>query len=368
MSDLRGLSKENCIVIIPMYNPDDKSKLVIDGIIESGFTKIVVVNDGSDAEHQAPFLYAKSKSECTVLVHEVNKGKGRALKTAFEYVLKNEPDAKAVVTVDGDNQHKANDVLKCVSLWSENSDSIILGCRNFSKEDIPLRSRFGNKMTSFVFRFFCGLKISDTQTGLRVIPTKYLELMNEVEGDRYEYETNMLLTMKKKKISYLEQTIETVYIDDNETSHFNPILDSLKIYKVILKFAFGSLGASVIDLLMFTISLYVFNNFYESKIAILLATILARIISSICNCLYNKKVVFKSKSSISKVLVRYYTLCVCQTFLSYVGVAGLTKVFGIGDKEILVTIVKMIVDTTLFFVSYFIQKGWVYKEDDKAKN
>ncbi len=366
MSDSKYLSDYNCIVVIPTYNPDDKLKCVIDGIIEKGISKIIVVNDGSSSSCMEPIQYAESKSECTVISHRVNQGKGRALKTAFSYILENEAFADAVVTVDGDNQHKPDDIVSCVNCSAENRDALVLGCRDFSGIDLPFRSKFGNNLTKFIFRTACGLKISDTQTGLRVIPVKYLKTMIDIEGERYEYETNMLLSLKKNHIPYKEQTIDTVYIDDNESSHFNPIIDSLKIYKVIFKYVFSSLTASVVDLFCFTLLLFFFNFWLESKVAIFMATVLARVISSIFNCVCNKVIVFKSKNSMKTVLFRYYTLCVCQTTVSYVGVEGISRLLGIAKYAILVTVVKMIVDTLLFFISYRIQKGWVYKENDKA--
>ena len=366
MNDSKYLNDYNCIVVIPTYNPDEKLKAVIDGVIEKGFDRIVVVNDGSSSACIKPIEYARSKSECTVLEHKVNQGKGRALKTAFSYIMENVKTAKLVVTVDGDNQHAPEDILRCVEFAAKREDALVLGCRDFSGVDLPLRSKFGNNLTKFIFRTACGLKISDTQTGLRVIPTKYLDVMINIEGERYEYETNMLLSLKKNGIPYAEQTIETIYIDDNESSHFNPIIDSIKIYKVIFKYVFSSLAASGVDLFCFTLFLFFFNFWLDSNVAILLATVLARIISSVFNCICNKVVVFKSKNSMKTVLFRYYTLCVCQTTVSYLGVEGITRVLGIGKYAILVTVVKMVVDTLLFFVSYRIQKSWVYKEDDKA--
>ena len=368
MKDLKDLNNYNCIVIIPMLNPDEKAIEVIDGVIAKGFNKIVVVNDGSEEEYLEPFRYAESLPECVVLTHKVNKGKGRALKTAFTYIMENEPDCSAVVTVDGDNQHRPEDIYACVKLMWEHPDDMVLGCRDFSGLDLPLRSKIGNNITTFVFRTLCGVKITDTQTGLRVIPAKYLKIMNEIEGERYEYETNMLLALKKYNIPYRQQSIQTIYIADNESSHFNPIIDSIKIYKVIFKYMFGSLAASAIDILCFTLFLFIFNHFFKPGLSILISTILARGISSMSNCIYNKKMVFKSKASMKRVLLRYYTLCVCQTAVSYFGVAGITRLLGVGSITILVTVIKMIVDTVLFFVSYFIQKGWVYKEDDKAEN
>ena len=100
-------------VIIPSLNPDNKLVAVVDALLEEGFKDIIIVNDGSDEEHMAPFKEVAAHSECTILTHEVNKGKGRGLKTAFEFCLENRKDIDGVVTVDGDNQHRAKDIKKC---------------------------------------------------------------------------------------------------------------------------------------------------------------------------------------------------------------------------------------------------------------
>ena len=201
-------------VIIPSLNPDEKLICVVDSLREAGFDDIILVNDGSDENHMEPFEHVSAYPECTILTHEVNKGKGRGLKTAFEYCIKNRPDIDGVVTVDGDNQHKAADILKCCEKMAECKDKVVLGVRNFSGKDVPFKSRFGNNMTSFVFKFACGLNISDTQTGLRAIPRQYLELFDKVKGERFEYETNMLLEFKQSHIDFVEVQIETEYIED----------------------------------------------------------------------------------------------------------------------------------------------------------
>ena len=232
-------------IIIPSLNPDEKLEQVVTGLVEAGYEDIVVVNDGSDEAHKGPFERLGKLTQCTILTHKVNRGKGRALKTAFSYVLKNRMDIAGVITVDGDNQHKVKDIKACDVLLCKKKDRVILGCREFSGKDVPTRSKFGNKITSFIFRVACGMKISDTQTGLRAIPYKYLNKMMKIEGERFEYETNMLLSLNKKQIPYMERKIDTVYIEENQTSHFNPIIDSIKIYKVILKFMFSSIAASI---------------------------------------------------------------------------------------------------------------------------
>ena len=100
-------------VIVPSLNPDEKLVNVVKSLKEKGFNDIILVDDGSDDNHKVAFVEASKYEGVSVLVHEVNKGKGRALKTAFKYFLENRPDYEGVVTVDGDNQHKAEDVLKC---------------------------------------------------------------------------------------------------------------------------------------------------------------------------------------------------------------------------------------------------------------
>ena len=159
-------------VILPSLNPDEKLMLVVNGLIKEGFEDIIIVNDGSDEAHMQPFKEASTHKEVTILIHEVNKGKGRALKTAYEYCIANRPDIEGVVTVDGDNQHRPEDIRKCCEKMIENPDCVVLGCRDFSEKNVPAKSRFGNNVTKGVFRFACGIKISDTQTGLRAIPAK----------------------------------------------------------------------------------------------------------------------------------------------------------------------------------------------------
>ena len=161
-------------VIIPSLNPDDKLVSVVDSLVKKGFEDIIIVNDGSDSAHLWPFEKVGSYSQCTILTHEVNKGKGRGLKTAFEYCLKNRQGYDGVVTVDGDNQHRADDIYNCCEAMVKN-DKVVLGVRRFDGEDVPFKSRFGNNMTSMVFKVMCGLNISDTQTGLRAIPYRYLD-------------------------------------------------------------------------------------------------------------------------------------------------------------------------------------------------
>lgn len=355
-------------VIIPSLDPDEKLVTVVDSLIAKGFEDIILVNDGSSKEHMWPFEKVSQYSQCTILTHEVNKGKGRGLKTAFEYCLANRPGIDGVVTVDGDNQHQADDIYNCCEAMIRD-DKVVLGVRDFSGPDVPPKSKFGNNLTSFVFKHFCRLAITDTQTGLRAIPTKYLQTFIDVVGERFEYETNMLLEFKKSKIPFEEVTIKTVYIEENASTHFNPIKDSIKIYKVIFKYMFGTSAVkyAIIAILSWLIDNALFNIFnfaasgsaLDEGIRIFACTATARVLSSIFNYLMNKNVAFKSTESHKKTFVRYYTLWFCQLMVSFLLVWLVTKVFALSVG--LQGVAKIIIDLVLFLGSYQIQKRWVFK-------
>ena len=174
-------------VVLPSLNPDEKLRLVVEGLTRVGFDDIIIVNDGSDEAHLPNFPSPEEFPNIEILTHEVNRGKGAALKTAFAHFLRTREGRVGVITVDGDNQHHPEDVLACAEVLCAIPRNVILGVRDFSGPDVPARSRSGNRITSFVFRAFCGMKISDTQTGLRAIPAEHLPQMLEVEGDRFEY-------------------------------------------------------------------------------------------------------------------------------------------------------------------------------------
>lgn len=342
-------------VVLPSYKPDEKLYGIVNGLINTGFEDIIVVDDGGGADYNHYFDEIRVFPQVTVLVHEVNKGKGRALKTAMEYYIANR-SGKGLVTADGDGQHVPTDIKACAEKMLE-TDSVVLGVRDFSKPDVPPRSKLGNRITSFMFLTACSLKISDTQTGLRAFPAEYLPVFVETKGERYEYETNMLLDFGKNNIPFTEVEIQTVYIDENATSHFDPIRDSIRIYKQILKYILSSVGSFLIDIVLFFI-LSLFINSSESAITI--CTVLARIASSVFNYTFNKKLVFGSKGSNVKSLVKYYALCIPQMLIS----AGLVTLMSVAlgsETAWLNTLIKLVIDTVLFVCSYVIQKKWVFK-------
>lgn len=364
----------NISVIIPSLNPDNKLMMVVEGLIKEGFNDIIIVNDGSDEAHMEPFKQAMTYEQVTVLNHEVNKGKGRALKTAYEYCIGHRPEIAGVITVDGDNQHIPKDIKACCDTMIENVDKVVLGCRDFSGDNVPPKSKIGNNITRFVFRTMCRIKLSDTQTGLRAIPMQYLKLMTEIKGERFEYETRVLLEMKKQGIEFCEVVIDTVYIEDNASTHFHPFRDSIKIYLVILKYLFGnmfsflkymisSILSFVIDNGLFRLMEYVMGADSDKGVKIAVATIVARVVSSIFNFIVNRKAVFKSDAPMIQTVVKYYALCICQMGVSAGLVYLFAHIFNAGDW--LTSLIKIIVDMCLFVLSYQIQKRWVFAKNSK---
>ena len=172
-------------VILPSLNPSDKFDRVVDGLVEAGFEDIVIVDDGSRPENRVHFERAARHPEVTVLTHEVNRGKGAGLKTAFAWLMENRPDCAGAVTIDGDGQHLTKDILRCAEAVGD-ENTIVMGCRDFTLDHVPPRSRMGNRTTSTVFRLFCGIRLSDTQTGLRAIPAALFPRMLSVRGERFE--------------------------------------------------------------------------------------------------------------------------------------------------------------------------------------
>lgn len=347
-------------IIIPCLNPDDKLLDVINSVINKGFNNIIVVNDGSSTEYDKYFNEIEKYTQCTVLKHNINLGKGRALKTAFNYFLNNYPNYKGVITVDADNQHDIEDIYKCALELKKNQNDLILGCRTFNQSDVPLRSKLGNNITKLVFKILCGIKVSDTQTGLRALSTKLVRQFLSIDGERYEYETNMLLETKKLNITIKEVPIKTIYIQKNASSHFNPFKDSIKIYLLILKFLYASLISCFVDIIIFNILVHSFK-YLEDSINIFIATLTARVISSLINFCLNKNIVFKNKENIKPTMFKYYILATIQMGLSYIGVYLLSRLLHINT-----TVIKIVVDLLLFFISFQIQREWVFRNSKNS--
>ncbi|MGN1003905.1 MAG: glycosyltransferase [Oscillospiraceae bacterium] len=350
-------------VIIPAYKPDQKLIGTLNELVKIGFTDILVVDDGSGEQFDPVFQQVRQFPQCTLLRHSVNRGKGAALKTAMAWFAENRPGQAGVVTADADGQHLAADIA-AVSRTMLESGHVVLGVRDFSGPGIPWTSRAGNRITIAVFRLFFGMKISDTQTGLRAVPRRYLSEIAAAKGDRYEFETHMLFLMNQRKIPFDEVKIATVYIEENNSSHFRFVRDSVRIYALILKYLLSSAAASVIDELAF----YLFKRFaFLAFLPIPLtftSAVLARVISSLVNYLINARVVFDGRAD-RRSLAKYYILAVVQIAISTSLVFLVEHVLAISSPA-LSTLVKIVIDVVLFFFSFRVQHKWVF--NDQTKN
>lgn len=351
-------------VIIPAYKPDHKLIGTLDALVKAGFTDVLVVDDGSGGQFEPVFRQVKRFPQCTLLRHPANRGKGAALKTAMAWFVRNRPGQAGVVTADADGQHLAEDVA-AVSRAMLDSGHVVLGVRDFSNPSVPRTSRMGNRITIAVFRLFFGMKISDTQTGLRAVPRRYLAEIAGARGERYEFETHMLFLMNRNRIPVDEVKIATVYLEENRSSHFRVVRDSVRIYALILEYLFSSAAASVIDALAF----YLFKRFGVAAFLPIpptfTAAFLARVISSLVNYLVNARVVFGGRAN-RRSLARYYILAAVQIALSASLVFLAEHVLAITSPA-LSTLVKIVIDVVLFFFSFRVQHRWVFRDKTQEK-
>lgn len=347
----------NAVVLIPAFNPDEKL-LALLAELKGRFSRIVLVDDGS-VQGREVIAEAAGMVE-KVLVHPANRGKGAALKTGLEYI----GDCDTV-TADADGQHTPGDIAKVAEALNAHRDGLVLGTRTFSG-DVPLRSRFGNFWTRWFFFFMTGLNVRDTQTGLRGIPAPLVRRVAAIAGERYEFEMAMLADAKHHKSKPLQVPISTVYIDSNRASHFQPLADTIRIYRSLLQFCLSSVLGFLIDNAIYALLVAFWSGQGMSrKCYALLALCGARLVSSNFNYFYNRFVVFgpssprHGRTGPHRSYFRYWALVLAIGGASY----ALTETFGalLDVNGVAITAIKIFADAVLFFVGYFIQKRFVFR-------
>ncbi len=347
--------REKITLLIPAYQPNETLLHLIKEVLQNGIEHIVVVNDGSDKASD-PIFDALRQMRCIVTVHTQNRGKGRALKTGILTAQKEFAEDIGVVTADADGQHTPKDILRLADALLATPDSVFFGCRDFSGQGIPLRSRIGNNITAFATRLLLGIDLRDTQTGLRAFPSAVLPTLIEVEGERFEYEMNALLRLHSDGQKIQSVSIETVYRKGNPSSHFHPLRDSAKIYRVFIRFLLSSAISFGTDILLFYIFVQLLGPSFPTGY-ILAATVGARIVSSAINFSINRFSVFKSHDAIPKTAFRYLLLCIGIMLCSAFFVTFLCFLLPLQE-----TICKIVVDIVLFFASFYLQRNWVFKK------
>ena len=336
------------MVLIPAYEPNERLIKLIHGLKAICNYNIVIVDDGSGKAYNNIFTRAIDIG-CFVLTHKVNKGKGEALKTGFNYI-KETTENEGIVCADCDGQHLPKDIIKIGETINEHHNSIILGRRRFMG-DVPFRSSFGNSITRVLFSFASGTRIFDTQTGLRGFSADMLQWLCCISGQRFEYEMNMLLEAVPSGYNFYEVDINTVYLDQNKSSHFHALKDSIRVYLPILKFSLSSVLSGILDFAL----LGIIQSYTSSLFT---AVVGARLCSAIFNYTMNRVYVFSKfkNSTIKKSLPRYFLLATFILFANYGVIHGYNIILGIP-----LFYAKVLTEVTIFLFSFWSQRKFVFK-------
>jgi putative flippase GtrA len=265
-----------------------------------------------------------------------------------------------IVTVDADGQHLPEDVQRVAGIAAARHDALVLGSRALD-DDVPVRSKLGNTVTRYVYSAATGMQVHDTQTGLRAFHRSMIPMLLEIEGDRYEYEINMLLRLAADGVPIIEERIETVYEDNNSGSHFRTVRDSFRVYKEILKFSASSLASFAIDYCMYALLLAVTG---ASGIAngLIISNIGARIVSGTANYTMNRKFVFKSRAGFARSAAQYILLAAFILAGNTVVLSMLAGTLGLNKL-----IAKLVTEMIFFIISWIVQRYVIfYKEEGSS--
>jgi len=337
-------------LLIPAYQPNKKLIQLVKTLRKLRPTqRIIVVDDGSDIKKS--HIFSKlSEFNIELLRHHENQGKGQALKTGFKHWLETSAaTASGIVTADADGQHLPRDILHLSDVFMQNPSSLYLGVRQFNDASTPWRSRIGNKITKFVLRLFTNIPLQDTQTGLRAIPRKLMRALLHSKTSGYDFELEMLLAAKENQIPIQQTPISTVYLDGNSASHFNPLLDSIKIYFVFIRFAAISLLSAMIDFIVFSFIYWIKKNIF-------LAVLLGRILSATFNFKLNHHLAFKSQNKLLPAAIKYAGLA---SFLGLIAYSLITFIHSFGIN---VYSSKIIAEIALFILSFTIQRLFIFNK------
>lgn len=349
------------IAIIPAYEPP-KEFVQYATQLTHVVDQLVVVNDGSDSRFDAVFSQIAQLDRATVLSYSENRGKGYALKQAFSHCADHFSEADILVTADCDGQHAIEDIQTVCEAAMAHPEACVLGCRNFSQENVPQKSRFGNTGMLRLLWLIYGIRISDSQTGLRAFTIQRAQQFLQVNGDRFEYETGMLIYAKRHHIPLREVSIQTIYPENavDHISHFNIFRDSLRVIGILLRYLIGNilsgLLAAIADVGLFSLLTYVLFP-QISPMYTMLATIVGRIVSSLVNFYFNNKYVFHGATGRS--ILRFYIVWFCQLIVSYLTLYLFGHIWG-GH----LTFVKVIADACLALIAYHLQCNWVYEPQE----
>lgn len=240
--------RKDTYILIPAYKPDHLLIKLLQNLKKEEFD-IVVVNDGSGDNYQD--IFDEASKYAYVLVQERNRGKGAALRFGFTYVNLHQDSHNYVITCDADGQHSVKDIIAINDKLHE-TNNVVLGSRKFDKS-VPKRSRNGNFMSRLCRTLITKEYVQDDQCGLRGFPMKDVFNLISLPGDHYEYEMSVICSLQIKRLKFEEVQIETIYLDDNKSSHFRPNLDTFRIQRTIWMNAVPPLVCALLSIFMMII-------------------------------------------------------------------------------------------------------------------
>ena len=337
------------VVLIPAYRPGEILLPLLQKFAGAG-CRIVLVDDGSGSAYRE--IFENVPEGTFVLTHEKNRGKGEALKTGLAYIRDHFGKDTVIVTADADGQHRVEDAMKICRAAAACPGALVLGSRTF-EGSVPLRSRLGNTMTRIACRLSAGLRVRDTQTGLRAFHISLLPRMLEIEGSRYEYEMNVLLSFARAGIPIREEEIATIYIDDNASSHFDTVRDSFRVFREILRFSASSLAGFAVDYLLYSLLLLLTGSLPLSNVG-------ARVVSASVNYSLNRNFVFKHRGAVARSAFSYFLLAAVILFFNTLVLEFLVTRLGAGRMA-----AKLLTELFFFIISWSVQRTLVFWKGDK---
>ena len=340
---------DRIILLIPAYAPGGTLPDLVGRAYRAGL-ETVVVDDGSGPEFSA--VFAACTPYARVLAHPHNCGKGRALKTGLGYIRECYRGDYIVVTADADGQHRLEDARRTAQEARLHPEALVLGSRTLGRS-APCRSRLGGAASRLGYQVCTGLRLQDTQTGLRAFSIGLVGWLTGIPGERYEYEMNMLLACARDRVPIREVEIETVYLDGNRASHFRPLRDSCRVYGELVKFALSSFASFLADYGLYSLFCLLLAGW--GTLGLCCANAAARIFSASLNFTLNRQLVFCSRERLGAAAARY-------SLLAAVVLAGNTLLLGLLVTRLGINrfAAKLAVEAIFFFFSWMMQHFVVF--------
>ncbi len=348
---------KNAVLVIPALDPDARLIELLCGLYGRWEGGVVVVDDGSPARCFPIFKKCRELG-CEVVVHPKTRGKGSALKTGIARATELWPLAVGVVTCDCDGRHLPSDVIAVGQAVERDPAALHVGTRDFLHDSVPPKTRAFNAFTRLAIRFFCGVDVRDTQSGLRGMPISFARSLIDEPADGFDFECALLCDAREEKLVFDEVPISYAADKNGTDTHFDPLPDTARILGVMLelfvKCTLTSAGCYALDIVLFAVLEQAFVAAGMDVLAVGAATVAARVVSAGANFAVNRRRVFGADSSAVRV-ARYAVVATGVMCASAVGTTVLSEFLGAPAVT-----AKVAVDLVLFFANYKLQHAWVF--------